>query len=176
MGTFVSLPDQSRLVDAYERALAGEVAKIAETVPSDELAIQWDVSAELAIIEGVWTSVHTTEALLDQVGRMAAMVPDRVEIGFHLCYGSAPDPATGIGRHFVAPKTPTTSTSSRSGDLRLRAGTRLYLGLVHQDGLAGTQRRVDTAARHVTGFGVATKCGMGHHATFGDTRVAAAAP
>jgi hypothetical protein len=46
--------------------------------------------------------------------------------------------------------------------LRLPEHTELYLGLVHfEDGTAGTQRRIDTAARHVTSFGVATECGIG---------------
>jgi hypothetical protein len=149
------------------------------------------VSAEFAIIEGAFESVHTTDALLDQLGRMAAMVPGRVEFGFHLCYGSAPSPADGIARHFVQPEDAANLVMVTRGivdrvqrpigflhlpvpvdrdddgyfeplrDLRLHAGTRLYLGLLHEDGLEGTQRRVDTAARHVTGFGVATECGMG---------------
>jgi hypothetical protein len=47
-------------------------------------------------------------------------------------------------------------------DLRLPEETEFYLGLVHlEDGAEGTQRRVDAAARHVTGFGVATECGLG---------------
>lgn len=47
-------------------------------------------------------------------------------------------------------------------DLRLGERTRIYLGLVHhQDGTPGTQRRIDTAKRHVDEFGVATECGMG---------------
>jgi hypothetical protein len=46
-------------------------------------------------------------------------------------------------------------------DLALAPQTMLYLGLVHhQDGLEGAQRRAAAAARHVTGFGVATECGM----------------
>jgi hypothetical protein len=40
--------------------------------------------------------------------------------------------------------------------------TELYLGLVHfEDGVEGTQRRIDAASRHVTGFGIATECGLG---------------
>ncbi len=47
-------------------------------------------------------------------------------------------------------------------DLRLDDRGRLYLGLVHhQDGVEGTQRRIDTAKRHTDHFGVATECGMG---------------
>jgi len=46
-------------------------------------------------------------------------------------------------------------------DLRI-GDARLYLGLVHhQDGVAGTQLRIDTAKRYVDGFGVATECGLG---------------
>ncbi len=47
-------------------------------------------------------------------------------------------------------------------DLALGSGTRLFLGLVHhQDGVEGTQRRIDVAKRHCAEFGVATECGMG---------------
>ena len=83
-GNFISLEDQPRLVDEFERQLAGEVAKIVAAVPRDELAIQWDVAMELAVIEGVIDSIYDAEGLLDQVGRMAAMVPDDVTLGFHL--------------------------------------------------------------------------------------------
>src|SRR5262249_9192640 len=46
-------------------------------------------------------------------------------------------------------------------ELRLRPETRLYLGLVHEeDGLDGARRRASAAAQFVSGFGVATECGM----------------
>ena len=38
------------------------------------------------------------------MGRMAAMVPDDVTLGFHLCYGDAPLGPEGAGQHFVQPK------------------------------------------------------------------------
>ncbi len=45
--------------------------------------------------------------------------------------------------------------------LRLPEETRLFLGLVHEeDGLEGAQRRVAAAALYITGFGVATECGL----------------
>jgi hypothetical protein len=47
-------------------------------------------------------------------------------------------------------------------DLALDNGAALYLGLVHhQDGVEGTQRRIDVAKRHAGQFGVCTECGMG---------------
>lgn len=39
--------------------------------------------------------------------------------------------------------------------------TRLYLGLVHANDLAGTQRRIEAATKVVGDFGVATECGLG---------------
>jgi len=103
-GNFISPESQPLLVDAYERDLAAEVARIVDAVPHDELAIQWDVAMEFAIIEGVIDSpLYDTAGLLDQVARMAAMVPEDVTLGFHLCYGDAPIGEGGVGQHFFQP-------------------------------------------------------------------------
>jgi hypothetical protein len=191
LGNFISPESQPALIDVFERQLADEIAQVCAAVPHDELAIQWDVATELAVIEGVIASLYDTDGLLDQVGRMAAMVPDAVELGFHLCYGDAPLGPEGMGQHFSQPTDAANLVLVANGiservsrsiafihmpvpidrdddayfapldDLHLHAETRLYLGLVHhQDGLEGAQRRIAAAARHVTGFGVATECGM----------------
>jgi hypothetical protein len=45
--------------------------------------------------------------------------------------------------------------------LKLSPGSELYLGVIHAaDGEAGTQQRVDVAARYVPSFGIATECGI----------------
>src|SRR5205823_6341905 len=50
-------------------------------------------------------------------------------------------------------------------ELRLRAETELHLGLVHHtDGVEGTARRMEVAARFASGFGIATECGWGRRA------------
>ena len=46
-------------------------------------------------------------------------------------------------------------------DLRLPAGTTLYLGLIHHDDPDGDQARIAAAAEVVSSFGVATECGWG---------------
>ena len=44
----------------------------------------------------------------------------------------------------------------------LSTDTRLFLGLVHYtDGVEGTTRRIETAKRYVSDFGIATECGFG---------------
>ena len=46
--------------------------------------------------------------------------------------------------------------------LKLKPGTELSLGLVHYtDGVAGTRKRLATAARYVQAFSIATECGFG---------------
>jgi hypothetical protein len=47
-------------------------------------------------------------------------------------------------------------------DLKLQAGTELFLGCVHAaDGVAGTRKRIAAAKRYAPTFGIATECGMG---------------
>lgn len=46
--------------------------------------------------------------------------------------------------------------------LTLRPETQLCLGLVHHtDGVEGTKRRIATAKKHASNFGIATECGFG---------------
>lgn len=108
----------------------------------------------------------------------------RLELGYHLCYGSPADEhviqpkdtgimveianaiSAGVRRsieffHLPVPK-------PRSDDayfaplarLKLRPETELYLGLVHRDDMIGNAARLAAARRHVRVDGVATECGM----------------
>jgi hypothetical protein len=46
-------------------------------------------------------------------------------------------------------------------DLKLPAGTALFLGVVHaKDGTEGTKARIAAARRYAPEFGIATECGM----------------
>lgn len=190
---YVDIEHREALTPAYERGLGAEIARMLATIPAERLAIQWDTPCEVSITEGVsppvtW-SLHDAAA---QLGRMAALVPDGVQLGFHHCYGDPPDAETGHGKHWLEPADTGAMVRltnamlehierrvdwvhmpvpiERDDDayfaplagLRLPAETELYLGLVHlEDGVEGTQRRIDAAARHVAGFGVAAECGLG---------------
>ena len=47
------------------------------------------------------------------------------------------------------------------GDLAI-GDTKLFIGLVHHtDGLEGTLRRLETAKKYASGFGLSTECGWG---------------
>ncbi|HLJ80558.1 MAG TPA: hypothetical protein VKT52_03655 [Ktedonobacterales bacterium] len=188
---FFRPPDQAAVEPAYERALLRELDQITEAVPHHDLAIQWDVAIEFAILEGVSSSylaghTDTMTLLLERLIRLGNYIPAEAQLGYHLCYGDAGH------RHFKEPADTTTLVTVANGlsagvkrpinwihlpvprtrddgayfaplrALRLHPRTELYLGLVHlHDGVEGAQRRIAAARRAVADFGVATECGMG---------------
>ncbi|MGB6537156.1 MAG: hypothetical protein WBF58_14465 [Xanthobacteraceae bacterium] len=175
---------------AYERAMIAEVAALCRHIPHRDLCIQWDVCNEMVLWDGQKTdavpgSAIPREALVERMRRLCAAVPDDVELGLHLCYGDFG------AKHFVEPTDAArmvefANALSRAvahkfayihmpvpiersddafhrplSDLKLAAGTELFLGLVHaKDGVEGTRGRIEAARRHAPEFGIATECGM----------------
>ena len=185
---FVSSRDQLRVEPAYKAALLRELDQIAAVIPGSELAVQWDIAPELALLEGVFESVFD-DAESELTGRFIELgnaVPAPVQLGFHLCYGDFGH------QHFVQPRDMSVLATltgqiiaglrrpldwvhmpvprDRDDDayfaplrqLRLPADTELFLGLIHAtDGMDGARRRIAAAQRWSPPFGVATECGLG---------------
>jgi len=184
---FVAADDQSRLEPVYEARLLEEVARIAETIPHDQLAVQWDTRYEFAMLEGIvqpWFS-EVRAGVLERLLRLSRAVPADVELGFHLCYGDeahgqfvepqdsgklvevANALAANLDRslnwiHLPTPHGAEADWYAPLAELKLHEETELYLGVVHaDDGADGARRRIAAARRHVDGFGAATSCGWG---------------
>jgi hypothetical protein len=179
---------QADVEPAYERAMAREVTAIVDAIPGDDLSIQWDVCQEVLAADDAWQVFYgdLVGDALERLVRLSGLVPEPCELGFHFCYG---DPghkhlkepgdlgvcvvfANGvceqIGRivnwiHMPVPKERDDDAYfAPLDDIKLQAGTELYLGLVHiTDGLDGAKRRLAAATQHVEHFGVATECGFG---------------
>jgi hypothetical protein len=183
------VPEQiDKVLPAYAHALMGELAQLCQTIPKNELAVQWDIAIEFGLWEGVfppppgdWKSM-----VLGQLAQLGDAVPAGVELGYHLCYGdrghkhfkeptdtaNLVEVANGISArvkrsiewlHLPVPR-------DRSDDayyaalksLKLKPGTELVLGLVHlTDGVEGTRKRMKAAEKVVRNFGIATECGLG---------------
>jgi hypothetical protein len=189
INTFCTPEAAPDVMPAYEAAMLREVQRICDAIPHQDLAIQWDVCIEMVAWDGQWTysrPVPDMERVFgDAFARLAASVPEDVELGFHLCYGDL-DAA-----HFAQPRDATKmvelanliATSAqrpiswmhmpvpmdRTDDaffvplrnLQLAPGTELYLGLVHaQDGVEGTRRRMAVANKYMQGFGIGSECGI----------------
>lgn len=175
---------------AYEAAMIAEARRICAAIPHEDLCLQWDFCHEMIILDGqAQGHFPTVNASLSEVmarmRRLAAAVPNDVQMGVHLCYGDfgarhmieprdaakmvevANALASGIGRplayvHMPVPIERTDDDYFRPlAELKLSAGTRLYLGLIHAaDGTAGTRKRIEAARRFVPDFGIATECGI----------------
>jgi hypothetical protein len=185
---FVSRRDHRRVEPAYKTALLRELTRICAAIPHDELAVQWDVAPELALLEGTWESGFddVEGEIVARVTELGNAVPATAELGFHLCYGD-------LGhQHFVQPRDMSVLVRLASGvaaglqrplnwvhmpvpadrdddayfaplrALQLPAGAQLFLGLVHAtDGIDGARRRAAAARRFSAAFGIATECGFG---------------
>ena len=86
------------LYAAYLEGIRGEIAKILDVVPADELVIQWDVAWEfvdMAMGEKnffkFWprlTGEQKFERHAEQLDGLWQGIPDETLLGFHWCYGT----------------------------------------------------------------------------------------
>ncbi|MGO4299960.1 hypothetical protein [Leifsonia sp. RAF41] len=189
VGPFIVAEDRAAFEPAYERALFGELQRILDGVPHEDLAIQWDTAVEFALLEGrmpSWFGKDVLAGVVERATRQVAAVPAHVQVGYHLCYGDVEE------QHFVQPSDAGRLAEVLSGILAsaprpvswvhlpvpierddaeyfaplaqvdVPDGTELYLGLIHhEDGVEGARRRAQAAATAVPAFGVGTECGFG---------------
>ncbi len=182
--------DRKAFLQAFMRHLTGEVAKIAAALPGDRIAVQWDVLQEIMLWENYFEDRPDDyrEWTLDCLAAAGNAVPEPLELGYHLCYGSPGDehlvqprdtqvmvellsslvPRLNRPLHFVhlpVPKHRTDDEYYRPlASLKLPRETELYLGLVHDGDHDGNRERLACALRYVSPAGVATECGWGRSA------------
>jgi hypothetical protein len=90
---YISPRAQADFLRVFEAAMVREVARLADAIPHDRLAVQWDVCQEVLMWEGYYPErpAHYKEQILGQLARVGAAVPAGAELGYHLCYGSPRD-------------------------------------------------------------------------------------
>ncbi len=186
---YVSPASREAYIPAYERSLAQAVGWILEAIPHDQLAIQWDVCQEVLVFEDYQPfggrPSNYKQQIFDELGRVGALVPETVELGYHLCYGSPAD------EHLVMPKDMGILVEIANGflsqlsrrldflhlpvpkdrtdvgyfeplrSLNVTGNAEVLLGLIHFDDAQGDAARIATASRFLDSFGVATECGWG---------------
>jgi len=176
------------VMPAYERALIAEVERVAEVVPQESLAIQWDAAHEfeyLATSSPMFNHM-SREEMVAMLVRLGNAVTPAIDLGYHCCYGNfnlkhfvepidMSDMVDVANKVTSAPKRPIQFVHmpvpiDRSDDayfaplkdLRRDTGTEFYLGLAHgSDGVAGALARVKVARKAVPDFGISTECGLG---------------
>ena len=184
---YVSPRSHDVYLATYERALLHALDRITAGVPHDDLSIQWDICQEVLLFEGYFPArpADYKERIAALLGRLGRAVPDGVELGYHLCYGSPAD------QHLVMPKDTAILAEIATAifarvprrvdflhlpvprdrddaayfaplhELAVPEETQVYLGLIHHDDAAGDRRRIDAARATLSPVGVATECGWG---------------
>jgi hypothetical protein len=183
---YVTPADRADFTRAYTCHLADEIAAMAAALPLDRLAVQWDVCQEVLMWEGYFDQPpHYKDEILASLGTIGDAVPEPVELGYHLCYGSPLD------EHCLQPKDMAVLVEMTNGivaavrrgvqffhlpvpqarndaayfaplsGLKLPPGTELYLGCVHAGDPAGSKAKLARARQHVGIAGVGTECGWG---------------
>jgi len=173
----------------FEDLVARELARLFAAIPPADVAVQWDLAYETQDLERVlgWTSEGAWERFAGPVKRLTRLIPDEALVGYHLCYGTFPewpmyeardmDLLVRMANFAVANSGRTVDWLHLAGPRYLRSedrsffrplidleplDARVFLGIVLPiDGIAGLRRRVDTASRYISDFGVAMYCGFG---------------
>lgn len=86
------------LAISYGAALFADLDRALATLPHDRCAVQWDVAAEFALLEGTFGSPVPVERIASGLVQCLDHVPADVPVGMHLCYGDYGH------RHFKQPE------------------------------------------------------------------------
>ncbi len=184
---YISPGSREAYLPVYEQALRRALHRIVGQVPADRLSIQWDVCQEVLIFEDYFPDrpADYQSQIFAELARLGNAVPETVEMGYHLCYGSPAD------AHLVMPKDMAVMVEIVNGfrealsrridflhlpvpkdrtdvayfqplaNLRRDPDTVLYLGLIHHADPSGDRARIQAARAVVRDFGVASECGWG---------------
>ncbi|MEC7489855.1 MAG: hypothetical protein VYA17_09725 [Pseudomonadota bacterium] len=185
---FVSPSARQAFGQVYGQHIADEVARIMAELPHERISYQWDVCQEVLMWEGYLDqSAHPAyrDEIPAQLSWLGSLVPNDVELGYHLCYGSPAD------EHLILPKDmgnlveianficggttrkieyvhmPVPDDRNDEayfaplGDLALSEDTDLYLGCVHHGDAEGNARKLAAAQKFTAVAGVGAECGLG---------------
>ncbi|MFB7250054.1 hypothetical protein [Microbacterium sp. NPDC056234] len=106
VSSFFAGDDRAAIEPVYTAAMLRDLERIAEAIPHEDLAVQWDVASEMGIIERAsgygkvmeaWWPGDPFDGLVARLASLVDAVPVDAEVGVHLCYGDAGE------RHFVEP-------------------------------------------------------------------------
>jgi hypothetical protein len=184
---YITPRQRQAFLEVFTAHLIDEVRKIAAALPHDRIALQWDVLQEILIWEGYFPDRPSDyqSQIGTILGRVGNAVPQPIELGYHLCYGSPKDEhlvqprdagilcevmSVVLGHvrrrvqyfHIPVPRPRTDPAFYQPlRNLPLPEATELYLGLVHLGDAEGNRTRLARAREVTRVSGVASECGWG---------------
>lgn len=94
---FIDTAEHFEMVwNGYGEAITREVKEIVDTIPHQDLAIQWDICVEVAAVEGLegftkqlsYLNADPMQRYCDALTWVCKDIPEDVWLGLHICYGS----------------------------------------------------------------------------------------
>ena len=184
---FVSPASRDAFMLPYERALLEALGRICSAIPHDRLSIQWDVCLEVMLFAGYFSSrpAGYKERVYDMLARLGDSVPETVDMGYHICYGTPPSapfqkPADmgqmveicngaceRLARRLDFLHIPAAENRDAARffqplrGLNVPDNTELIFGLIHHDDAEGDADRIAAARKYLPVFSIATECGWG---------------
>jgi hypothetical protein len=174
----------------YEEKLIKCLENIQKSIPAEDLAIQLDIAADIGLIEqvqelgSIWFS-PVKEGVAERIVRLSRLVDSSVELGYHFCYGDVNH------RHFVEPRDTRVIVELANSiiheldrqidwvhlpvpaskydeaffkpleKLSINQCKKIYLDVVHDDGIDATDKRIAAASKVLADFGISAECGFG---------------
>ena len=85
---------RSKVLPLYQDAIFRSLRRVQDHIPPSDLAIQWDLPHEFALLEGKGYFGEVTagfkpvfEGIIERLVQLGQFVAPGVELGFHFCYG-----------------------------------------------------------------------------------------
>ena len=88
---FPNKGDVEKIRPGFTEAVAAEVDTIVKHIPNNDLAIQWDCSTEVQDVYGAvpgYSIDGAVERNIAQFRTLSPRIPESVELGYHLCFGT----------------------------------------------------------------------------------------
>lgn len=170
--------------EAYQEAVAAEIATICAKIPHEDLAIQWDCATEVQDAYGGvpgWPKEGGVARNTAQIRALSPTIPEAVRLGYHLCFGTlggwprfAPDDLSAtvdLANAFIAesgrrvdwvhiPALDRLDDAFYAPLARLEPrGAHVYLGMIHH--METFDQRLAIARKYLPDFGLAAYCGLG---------------
>ena len=184
---FIAPKTQDQFIPIYTKHIISEIEKISAILPNNRISIQWDVCQEVLMWENYYDydRLNCKEEILSTLSKIGNAVPEPIELGYHLCYGSPRD------EHLIQPKDTQNMVEIISGllerikrnieflhlpvpkdrfdddyfkplsILNLPTDTDFYLGLIHDQDEKGNLLRIETAKKFIKFSGIGSECGWG---------------
>ena len=89
IGAYIVPEQQQALLGSYEQAMFADLDRLLAAIPHDDVAVQWDVAVEFAVLEEFFApgGAQAFDAIVAGLARCVDQVPADVPVGLHLCYG-----------------------------------------------------------------------------------------